>query len=255
MKKYIFSILSLLFLNTTHSQVLYDEDFDSFTLGNLGTDPDGLIPGQGDWLTECLYGPASKDNSRFTITAEPGRGKVLLLSSFDPILQPQQAQMDFIAKKVGLDTLTNLRISGNNVIKLEVDYYTGVQQTGPITSISLTYFDGILVSWTHRSDDGSIPVSYHNGKTQKHDVGLANNNGSGSHLLPFNTWVTFIAYLDYNNKKIYFETPYFGTVAVGVVLRLVIDFDLFFKLDLFSVMKDIIVKIRRRKTLRDFWRS
>src|SRR5690554_2760702 len=33
--------------------------------------------------------------------------------------------------------------------------------------------------------------------------------------LPFNTWVTFIVYLDYTNKKIYFETPYFGTVVAG----------------------------------------
>jgi len=34
-------------------------------------------------------------------------------------------------------------------------------------------------------------------------------------VLPFNTWVALIVYLDYNNKKAYFETPYFNTIAVA----------------------------------------
>src|SRR5690606_31404609 len=31
--------------------------------------------------------------------------------------------------------------------------------------------------------------------------------------LPFNTWITFNIYLDYHNEKVYFETPYLGTVV------------------------------------------
>src|SRR5690606_476852 len=33
--------------------------------------------------------------------------------------------------------------------------------------------------------------------------------------LPYDTWVTHTLYLDYNNRKIYFETPYNTSVFVG----------------------------------------
>jgi len=217
MKKYIL-IITCLFLNTTYSQVLYDENFDSFTLGNLGTDPDGIIPGQDGWLTECLYVPASKDNSRFTITAEPGRGKVLTLSSAPP---PQQNSMAFNAKKTGLNALVDQRASGNNVIKLEIDYYTGALHTGGTNNrfaITLTYdLNNMLISWDHKFETGDILGHYYNG-TKMQSIRL-DNDINMSDPLPPNTWVTFIAYLDYANKKIYYETPYFNKVAVGDFLN------------------------------------
>lgn len=208
MKKYILFLASFLFLNITYSQVLYDEDFDNFTLGNLGTDPDGIIPGQGGWLTKCQYVPASKDNSRFTITAEPGRGKVLTLSSFPT---PQQYTMPFTATKTGLDTLIDQRTSGNNVIKLEFDFYMTQNKTSGSSSSPTTIWinsnGGSLVVWSIRKDNGNISVLISDGSNNSYVV----SNKS----LPFDTWVTFIAYLDYNNKKSYFETSYFGTVAVS----------------------------------------
>src|SRR5690606_41817851 len=81
MKKYILSILSLLFLNTTYSQLVYDDNFDNYTLGNLGTDYTGVIPGQGGWLTEIVHYMGTKHNGYSTITTETGRGKVLTISS------------------------------------------------------------------------------------------------------------------------------------------------------------------------------
>ncbi|HLW40840.1 MAG TPA: T9SS type A sorting domain-containing protein, partial [Flavobacterium sp.] len=44
-------------------------------------------------------------------------------------------------------------------------------------------------------------------------------NASPYSNLPFSTWVTLIVYLDYNNKKVYFETPYFNTIAVADFLK------------------------------------
>ncbi len=220
MKKYVFFILSLLFLNTTHSQVLYDEDFDSFTLGNLGTDPDGLIPGQDGWLTECNLQPnyGSKSNSFFTIINESGKGKVLLLSSATP---PQKEVLT--AKKTGLDALINQRTSGYNVVKFEIDYFTGTKhfyRNNPdYNTITLTYspskYDR-LFSFRFLAIHGIIDVRYHTGGSQIGAVDffkIDKNNEQA--LLPFNTWVKLIAYLDYNNKKIYFEFPYFGTVVSG----------------------------------------
>src|SRR5690554_769759 len=225
MKKYILSILSLLFLNTVYSQVLYDENFDSFTLGNLGTDPDGIIPGQGDWLTECVlylnYG--SKSNSFFTITNEPGKGKVLTLSSDIP---PQKENL--IAKKTGLNTLIDQRASGNNVIKFEIDYYTGPQhfyKNNPdLNRIILTYDNNNpnlyrLFHYQFLPIHGVIYVGYNDGSSYTRIDKLDNSTQDPYSLLPFNTWVKFIVYLDYTNKKIYFETPYFGTVVAGDFLN------------------------------------
>src|SRR5690606_2341226 len=44
--------------------------------------------------------------------------------------------------------------------------------------------------------------------------GVLGNDPWGD-LLPVDTWITFIVYMDYTNKKIYFETPYLGTVVSG----------------------------------------
>ncbi len=212
MKKYILSILSLLFLNTVYSQVLYDENFDNYTLGNLGTDPNGVIPGQGNWLT--IGGTTiSKDNNLFNITNEPGRGKVLTIFSASP---PLQNSMFLTATKTNLDSLIDHRTPGNNVIKFEIDYYMeGKQQyKGAHAWILLTHnFNSVpLVRWLLMADDGNVTAYYHNGKQQE---GIKVSNNPQGSFLPFNTWVKFIVYLDYTNKKVYFETPYFNAVTVG----------------------------------------
>ena len=111
--------------------------------------------------------------------------------------------------KNGLNTLIDQRTPGNNVIKLEVDFYTGAQHTfnnpGMYQRIYWLYeeFDPSLslkdiVSYSYSPAVGRIQIGY--------DAPL---------FLPYNEWFTFIVYLDYDNKKIYFETPYFNNVAVG----------------------------------------
>src|SRR5690606_13909423 len=77
MKKYYHYIVLLLFLQTTTAQTLFTDNFDSYTVGNLGTDMFGTIPGQGGWMTK-RYGtnPLITSNS-VQVVAETGRGKVL----------------------------------------------------------------------------------------------------------------------------------------------------------------------------------
>lgn len=70
-----------------------------------------------------------------------------------------------------------------------------------------------LIGWDHKFQTGDIFGQYYDGaKTQSIKLG---NSINIFDPLPPNTWVAFIAYLDYINKKIYFETPYFNKVAVG----------------------------------------
>src|SRR5690606_3873375 len=70
-----------------------------------------------------------------------------------------------------------------------------------------------IVAYTYSPAVGGIGVNY---KDQMKYVSLKKNDSS---FLPYNDWITFIVYLDYDNKKIYFETLYFNNVAVGDFLN------------------------------------
>ena len=219
MKKYILFIIPLLFVNTVYSQVLYTENFDNLSIGNLGTDFTGTTSGQGGWLTECYStGTGTQcQNNLFNIISEVNKGNVLTLSAGTT----NPTYVSLVAKKIGLQTLINQRTPGNNVLKLEIDYYTGAQLHGNVTysqHIVLSYdvnnnvrsFNNILAYFAFRSTSGRLDIS------SKDHTGYIGLSGS---ILPFNTWVTFIVYLDYNNKKAYFEVPYLNTIAAADFLK------------------------------------
>src|SRR5690606_36100556 len=219
--KNILLITIALFTVSVNAQVLYNDNFDNYTLGNLGTDPTGVTPGQGGWLTK-IGTKSNNKNNLVTITNESNKGKVLTFYSSDTP-SPYEG---FIIKKNNLNTFIDQRTLGNNVIKFEIEYFTGNQMTSGSSSnhqrIILNFGNNLsvgdynpLIDYGFHSVSGQIGVYYHNGIT-KTFVRLDNGTLSAPPAtLPFNTWVTFIVYLDYNNKKVYFETPYFNTVPVG----------------------------------------
>src|SRR5690606_220654 len=215
MKKCLLILTTVLFSNSIHSQVLYTENFDNLSIGNLGTNFTGTIPGQGGWLTECYStGTGTQcQNNLFNIISEVNKGNVLTLSAGTT----NPTYVSLVAKKIGLQTLINQRTPGNNVLKLEIDYYTGAQLHGSVTysqQIVLSYdannnvfsFNNRLAYFAFWSSTGRLDISSKDHK--------APDSLSGS-ILPFNTWVTFIVYLDYNNKKAYFEVPYLNKIAAA----------------------------------------
>ena len=213
MKKYIQILVAVVFYNTATSQVLYSESFDNLTLGNLGTDPTGVVPGQGGWLTTMHQ---NANSSHVIITTEPNRGKVLTATSGMP---PEQHNI--VIFKNGLNTLIDQRTYGNDVIKLEVDFYTGTQHSfnnpGMHHSFGLSEHSTNLVRYSYNPAYGGISGQY---KDQLKYVSLKKNGSiNDPSFLPYNSWITFVVYLDYTNRKIYFETPYFNNVAVGDFLK------------------------------------
>lgn len=218
MRTKILTIATVLFVTQlTTAQVLCSEDFDNYTLGNLGTDPTGVIPGQGDWSTNIFYSttPYTPNNSAFAITNEIFKGKVLTFTA--------QKNESLTATK-NLSTLVDKRTIGNDVIKFEIDYYTGSQyymatSRAPYIEISLmSNNNNKLLTYSQRITHGFFHGRSSNGLTDSNGVKLGNDIGTDS--LPVDTWVSLIVYLDYNNKKIYFDTPYFSKVAVGDFLNL-----------------------------------
>ncbi len=215
MKKNTFIAFIVLFIfNSVNAQVLLNDDFDNYTLGNLGTDPTGVISGQGDWITYLSFG-AIPNNSTFTITNEFLKGKVLTLTA---------PQYETLTAKKDLSIFIDQRTAGNNVIKFEIDYYTGPQyymptSSAPYIQISLIHNNNkTLLTYNQHLTYGTFHSRSSNGFTDSNVFKLGNNNGVDN--LPVDTWVSLIVYLDYNNKKIYFETPYFNKVVVGDFLNL-----------------------------------
>lgn len=211
--KNILLITIALFTVSVNAQLLYSVDFNNYTLGNLGTDPDGFIPGQGGWFTEIYAG--SKQNNFSTITNETSKGKVLTVASSVPT---ELFKMYIFTK--GLNSEIDKRNIGNNVIKFEFDFYTGpIQVNSNVNDISAIniYFENwgnntiqtkLLARVEHNQSTGKIWFAYQKDINQRIRI-------DSSLVLPYDTWITFKVYLDYDNKKAYFETPYFNTVAVG----------------------------------------
>lgn len=213
MKKYILILIAVVFYNTATSQVLYSENFDNFTLGNLGTDPTGVIPGQGGWLTENRL-QSTQTNSFYTIVPEQNKGKVLDITA-------QSDYENLVASRKNLNTLVDKRTPGNDVIKFELDYFTGSKQV----AVSGNSSEIVLVCDKNYLGHRWILITYHfeksNGKFNADSAGNYDGeyNGITKEDLPFNTWVTFIAYLDYTNKKVYLEIPYLNKVFAADFLK------------------------------------
>ena len=214
MKKTTFlAFITVSLFNSVNAQVLYNETFENYTSGNLGTDPNGVVPGQGGWLTNSLY-PIT--NSTFSIVSETGKGKILDITS--PITNQNEWFRIF---KTNLNTLIDNRTPGNDVIKFEIDYNTGIKQpdySGNFTTIKIMeggdplHYTTTPLIWLNLSKyDGSLIGGSYNYTNSI----LIHDGTNFIYSLPFSTWVKFIVYLDYPNRKVYFDIPYLKKVFAG----------------------------------------
>src|SRR5690606_11125242 len=133
-------LVSLLVVNNANSQVLYTENFDNHSIGKLGTDFTGTIPGQWGWVTKSKY---TQTNSFFTIVNEANRGKVLDITALSH-------REGLYVYKPGIDKLIDNRNPGNDVIKFEIDYFTGSIQANAssnswISLIPVGEVEGVLI--------------------------------------------------------------------------------------------------------------
>lgn len=217
-KKIFFAISLLVYSCFLNAQVLYNDDFDNYNTGYLGTDYKGQIPGQGGWYAYSWYDTQS--HTPFTITTETGKGKVLNITS------PLANQDAFWIFKKNLNNLIANRTLGNDVIKFEIDYFTGVQQNlntaGNNSGIYILYNNDALDNT--REELVHFGLYKHNG-----DFGVSVYEEPGMNIifwgqkqnvyLPFNTWVRINVYLDYPNRKAYLDMPYLGATFVGDFLK------------------------------------
>jgi len=58
------------------AQVLYTENFNNLSVGNVGTDITGTIPGQGGWYTKSYNSSSGATSNFFLIENEINKGKL-----------------------------------------------------------------------------------------------------------------------------------------------------------------------------------
>src|SRR5690606_10249765 len=197
MKKCLLILTTVLCFNSTYSQVLYSENFDNLSIGNLGTDVTAKTPGQGGWYTVSQYTQA---NSFFTIVNETGRGKVLDISTG---LTDQEV---LAAWKTNLHPLMANRLPGNDVLMFELDFFTG-----PLLPGSGGGFTNItLYSIGDPNSTMNQPQSLFHGSFDKKRGFSDLDPNQNPH---FNTWVKYVFYFDYPNKKVYVHLPFFNKVS------------------------------------------
>ena len=210
MKKQVLFVATLLFATQlTTAQVLYSENFDNLTLGNVGTDFTGATPGQGGWhtLSQSSEIPSQNSNNYFKIVTAPGRGKVLELAA-----TPGKGQI-FLQKR-GIDALWANRNAGNNILKIEIDFYTGNQFSNGGTGLP---FQGAILAlkpndiFNATSNDVICAVVY---RPDMESLSLFASSGTcvtqsnpSAFSLKLQTWVKLIYYLDFQNQKMYAVIP------------------------------------------------
>lgn len=131
MKKLLLSAALLAFA-FGQAQVLQSENFNSLTVGNVGTNITGENAGQGGWFTlssnATPNAPTTSNNAgneNFQVVSSGFNGTNGLL-----IQSPNATTGSRFMWQNGLPAAWEARTAGNNVIEVEYDFFTGPMVTG-----------------------------------------------------------------------------------------------------------------------------
>jgi len=200
--KILLKLIILFATQLTSGQILYSENFDNLTIGNVGNDFTGTTLGKGGWYTYEHHNPNGNNNS-FQITNEVAKGKIITINETD-------LGYGRTIEKKELSTSWKNRSLGNDILKYSFEIFTGQNISLPSSDNNIQY---ITISSKHRPL-GNFWVL---GNTKEVTIGGFNNSHTNSFYsapysqnkvyLPANSWVTLEIYVDYTTNKIYFGIP------------------------------------------------
>jgi hypothetical protein len=181
-------------------QVLFSEDFDSYTAGHLNTDYTNNTPGQGGWrVSKATNNP----NGGAIVVAEAGKGNVLQMATTANTTLVQGVSFGQPPGNI----VWNNRTAGNNILKFEYEVFTdgdcgtGGSVTGT-NAFSSASFTGMTLRPTISKDIVALHQSNESGGTQT--ITMQNYNNT---VFPFKMWLKVEVYVDYNTKDAYYYIP------------------------------------------------
>lgn len=195
MKKLITHTVPLLLLFASpliQAQVLFSEDFNSYSAGHLNTDYTNTTKGQGGWLV------SRSNNATETamVTAESGKGNVLTITANTTAAG---TALNFRQDDGVIDVLWKSRTAGNDIMKFEYEFY-GVDIFSSGGGI-LRDVAG-LINMGFQSNLNRIIGSYWD--TSFKTIVLQNYNTAP---FPYSTWIKAEMFIDYNTNTVYFYIP------------------------------------------------
>ena len=223
MKKLLLSAF-IIASSVSSAQIAVNENFEAYVLGDIGTDVTGATPGQYQWLTTANNGAiptttTNAGNTNFQIADVGGmNGKVLQIAG------PNGDKGLRLMTRDGLPGFWALRTSGNNILEVEFDFYTGAATTSANALRALLYdatgtkiLSGISFSMNTKIISG---VGYYDNSAATGGT-IANylfNLGTGTPstlTLPANTWVRVGLSYNYTTGEMRWKGPGFNGFVIG----------------------------------------
>lgn len=211
-KNILFTTTLFIYSCFINAQVLYNDNFENYTLGDVAADVYGQTPGQGGWHTMfgTLYTTATPAN--FQIENETNKGKVLTITT-----GPVGSHGTIRVIKKGFDVLWNQRTPTYNVLKFEIEMFVPNYTGNPLNPYAvsggiLMYATSprVLAAFGYNHSSGLVTGRSTNGLQSAVGFNLGTNNGGLN--LSKNQWYQLIYYIDYDNSNLYVEIPTLGIV-------------------------------------------
>lgn len=201
MKKLLLSLSLVIFTFTLKAQTLESENFNTLTIGNVGTDITGATAGQNSWLTFSTNNGPTGTTTTSTNAANTNFQIVANGNGTTNGLRIESGNGNYGSRfmwKDGLGASWTTRTSGNNIIEVEYDFFTG-PLTDSRTQVGMRIFgdDNSTTPPTSRSLNGFV---YTTNTRVLQGVAYLNNGGTfgtfvinlatGGLVLNSDTWYT-----------------------------------------------------------------
>ena len=210
MKKILLS-LCVLTINTFFAQTLETENYEALTVGNLSTNITGASPGQGG---NYLYASGGAVTDAQIVNEGGTQGKVLQVIG-------SAANLTKFVYKMGLGASWNARTSGNNIVDIEYDFFTGPATTSKNT-FEIRIYDATqtktLTGFTMAADTKILRgLAYFNnaGTLGNYAFQLGPSTTTPNIILTPNTWVRVGCSYNKTTGEVKWKGPGFDGFVMG----------------------------------------
>jgi len=191
-----------------NAQQLLSDNFDSYTVGNVGTDITGATAGQGNWYTLV---PAGGNNNNFQFVAETARGNVFSMESTNQAPAASGAPGNYrLATKADFDSAKwSTRSTGNNIVRVEYDFFTGAATTSKaVHRMALSSANRAIGGFQYVPETRILNgLAYANPSGGQGPALYTINLATGGVVLDANTWYKVIFFVDYTTNKATWQIP------------------------------------------------
>jgi hypothetical protein len=206
-KKLLFLCTVISTLTLANAQEFVNDNYNSLTIGDVGTDVAGTAVGQGGYYTFASGGA----NTNFQIVADiPAQGNVVQLTG-----SATATGSRFMYKDIS--TAWGARTVGNNVINVEFDLFTGAATTSKNSARLYIYNDdgstalgGLLLNLETKVISG---IAFYDNAGTLNTYSFFLGAGGTNLTLPASTWVRVgVSYNTTTNEVIWKGPGFYGGV-------------------------------------------